>query len=229
MPDIKLLTGPELAPASGGKAKQLIVFLHGIGADGNDLISLAYEMAADLPDAHFISPNALEPFDMAPFGYQWFSLKAYADNITAAFDQAGRYEGAKHAAPALNHFLDTMLQKLRLSDKDLVLVGFSQGTMMALHVGLRRKHPPACIVGFSGALLGSELLPAEIISRPPVCLIHGEDDPVVPFYLMERAEKVLKKEGIIVETHGRPMLPHGIDGDGIEIATGFIRRSLGLS
>ena len=222
-----MLKGPELKPASGGKAKQLIIFLHGVGADGNDLIGLAYEMAEKLPDAHFISPNAPEQFDMAPFGFQWFSLKEYAQSdMRLAFEQAGRFKGAQHAAPILQHFIDERLKQHGLKDKDLVLIGFSQGTMMALHIGLRRKHPPAAIVGFSGALLGTDFLHEEITCRPPVCLIHGEEDPVVPFYLMERAKKSLEKEGVTAEIHARPMLAHGIDQEGIDIALNFIEKHL---
>jgi phospholipase/carboxylesterase len=224
------LSGPELKPSSGGKPKQLVVFLHGVGADGNDLIGLAYEMAAKLPDAHFISPNAPEVFDMAPFGYQWFSLKEYAQqDMKLAFDQAGRFEGAKHSAPLLQKFIDEKLKHFGLHEKDLILIGFSQGTMMALHVGLRRKSPPATIIGFSGALLGADLLASEITCRPPICLLHGEEDPVVPFYLMERAKKSLEKESVKVETHARPNVAHGIDQGGIDIALAFIQRHLQLA
>src|SRR5690606_32458213 len=115
-----------------GKPKQLIIFLHGVGADGNDLIGLAYELAKHLPDAHFLSPNAPEPFDMAPFGYQWFSLQQYVtQSMELAFEQAGKFEGAKHAAPPLNAFIDAQLKRFDLTEKDLLLFGFSQGCMMA--------------------------------------------------------------------------------------------------
>lgn len=213
------LNGPERAAASGN-TRQLVVFLHGLGADGQDLLGLAPLFAETLPDAHFIAPNAPQPCDMAPYGYQWFSLREWS--------RASMLKGAQEAAPMLNAFLDAQLARFDLPPSQLLLVGFSQGTMMSLYTALRRKEPVAGIVGYSGALIGGELLEAEITARPPVCLIHGTADPIVPFAAMEEAETLLKLRGIRVEAYARPQLPHSIDEAGILIANAFMLRSFGL-
>ena len=158
-----------MAPASGGAAKQLVIFLHGVGADGNDLIGLAPYFQQVLPDARFISPNAPFPFDMAPQGYQWFSLQD--------FTEEARLAGADRAAPILNAFIDSELAKDGLSEENLALIGFSQGAMMSLHVGLRREKQLAAIISYSGLLVGKERLETEIKSKPPVLLTHGTVDP----------------------------------------------------
>jgi len=213
------LEGPEIKPASGGKAKQLVILLHGLGADGNDMIDLAPAFARNLPDAHFISPNAPFPCDMAPFGFQWFSLVSYTPDAM--------FEGAKIAEPILNNFIDEQLERFGLEDKDLALVGFSQGTMMSLHTSIRRKKPCAGVLGYSGALLDYEPLADIVLSKPPVCLVHGMADPVVPFAALEYAYQGLNAVDIPVEQHARPMLPHGIDPEGIEIGRKFLKRVFG--
>ena len=144
------LSGPSRPPASGGKPSRLVILLHGLGADGNDLIGLAPYWAPMLPEAEFLSPNAPFPCDMAPYGYQWFSSQ---DRNPAAV-----LAGVRAAAPILDAFIDEALAARGLGDGDLALVGFSQGTMMSLFVGLRRAQPAAGIVGFSGRLLAPELL-----------------------------------------------------------------------
>lgn len=214
--DTLSLTGPVIKPLSGGAAKQLVVFLHGLGADGEDLISLGQVFGQMLPDAQFASPNAPQPCDMAPFGYQWFSLqdRAYAAMLA----------GVEQAAPALNHFLDRQLDILGLTDENLALIGFSQGTMMALYAALRRPNCCAAVVGYSGALVAPEMLAAEITSRPPVCLIHGQEDQVVTFGAMGAAEAGLKAVGVSVECHARPRLGHGIDPEGVTIASNFLKK-----
>ncbi len=215
---IKEIDGPRHGPASGGAARQLVVFLHGWGADGNDLISLAGELARLLPDAAFVSPHAPEPCDMNPMGRQWFGLSEMNMAVMTA--------GAKAAAPVLDAFLDAELARHGLSDAQLALVGFSQGTMMALHSALRRPRPCAGVVGFSGLLVAPEALAAEIVSRPPVLLVHGEADPVVPFWALGASGAALEKAGVAVETHGRPNLAHGIDPQGFALAAGFLQRQL---
>ena len=212
----ELLSGPALAPASGETAKQLIIFLHGLGADGRDLISLAPMFAEVFPDARFVSPNAPFPCDMAPYGYQWFSM------LTR--NPAEMFAGIRRAEPFLNRFIDHELETLGLEDKDLALIGFSQGCMTALHTSLRRNKPCAAVVGFSGGMLGLEALKDEIVSRPPVCLIHGTFDEVVPFAASEKTEKILKELKVPVEFHPRPGLGHGIDPEGIEFAMDAIGR-----
>ncbi len=207
-----LLAGPEI-PSASGITKRLVIFLHGLGSNGDDLISLAELM--DVPDTHFISPNAPFAFDMAPFGYQWFSLTSMQFDAMVA--------GAKTAEPILNHFIDHQRARFKLANADIALVGFSQGTMMALYTGLRRATPLAGVVGFSGALLAADAA-AEITAKPPLCLIHGTMDMVVPFTAMGAAEAGLRAQDVSVESHARPGLGHGIDERGIELATVFLRK-----
>ena len=210
------LSGPEREPVSGKNPKQLVLLLHGLGADGNDMIDLAPEFAEVLPDAHFISPNAPFPCDMAPFGFQWFSLMSYTAEKML--------EGARTAEPILNDFIDESLKRFGLKDKDCALVGFSQGTMMSLHVSIRREKPLAGVLGYSGALVEPPSLKDEVKTKLPICLIHGAMDPVVPFMAMEKAANALNSVGMDVETHSRPMLPHGIDMDGINIGKKFLKK-----
>lgn len=208
-----LLSGPERAPRSGGKAKSIVVLMHGLGADGNDLIGLAPMMAEHLPDTHFISPNAPYPCDMAPMGHQWFSLRDWSP--------AAMLRGADQVAPVVHRFADDLLERLSLPEEKLAWVGFSQGTMTALHVALQRQHNCAGVVGFSGALVTQS-----ITSKPPVCLIHGEQDMVVPFQAMGIAERILRGAGVLVETHRRPQLGHGIDPEGLDAAIAFLKTRL---
>ncbi len=201
-------------PASGGKAKQLVIILHGWGADGYNLIDLADLFARALPDAHFIAPNAPFVCEANPYGFQWFSL----------MDRQPQHmlSGANKAAELLNKFIDEQLAELSLDNSKLALVGFSQGTMTALHVALRRTPQIAALVGFSGALVGAEVLSKEITARPPICLIHGNMDEVVPYASLAHAEEVLKIHGCSVEPHTRPFLGHSIDMEGMAIAAEFL-------
>ncbi len=216
------LNGPRLAPASGGRAKQLVVFLHGYGADGNDLIGLGRHWAGLLPDAAFVSPHAPEPCAMNPFGgRQWFALTFR--------DPSERWRGVQKAGPVLNAFLDAELAAHGLGDDALALVGFSQGTMMALHVGLRRARPPAGIVGYSGMLAGVEHLPGQISARPPVLLIHGDADEVIPVEAMVQARQSLAALEVPVEWHVRPGLGHGIDPEGLEMGGRFLRNAFAVA
>lgn len=208
------LSGPERPPASGGKPDSLIILLHGLGSDGQDLISLTPFFAPDLPRTHFISPNAPAACDMAPMGYQWFSLRDWSPQ--------SMLKGAHEAAPILNLFIDLQLKRFSLAENRLALIGFSQGTMMSLYVALRRPTPCAAVLGYSGALIGEQ----GIVSKPPVCLVHGREDTVVPFGAMALSEAVLKQHGIPVQTHARPDLGHGIDPEGIEIGKKFLKSKL---
>lgn len=212
------LDGPRFGPEAGGEPTALVVLLHGLGADGNDLIALAPGLARSLPQAAFVAPNAPFPCDMAPFGLQWFSLQERAGDAMLS--------GVRMAAPILDAFLDRELAKLGLGDDRLALVGFSQGTMMALQVGLRRPETCAQIVGFSGHLVGAEALAEEIVSRPPVLLIHGDADEVIPVQALPAAVKALKANAVTVESHVRPGLGHGIDPQGIGLAAGALLRAL---
>ncbi|WP_245297015.1 MULTISPECIES: prolyl oligopeptidase family serine peptidase [Rhodomicrobium] len=208
------LDGPRIMPASGGAAKQLVVFLHGYGADGQDLIDLGQHWRGLLPDAAFVSPHAPERLPGGYGGRQWFPLTMR--------DPQERWHGVQAAGPALNAFLDDELAALGLGDEALALVGFSQGTMMALHVGLRRAKPMAGIVGYSGMLVEPGRLRADIRARPPVLLVHGDSDDVIPVAALHQARAALAGEGVAVEWHVRPGLPHGIDGEALEFGGQFL-------
>ncbi len=213
------LHDPEVPPPSGN-VKHLVIFLHGVGSNGDDLISLSSEFADALPDTHFISPNAPFKFDMAPFGYQWFSL---TDR-----DPVRILSEMKTASTPLNDFIDAQAARFNLRDDQIALVGFSQGSMMSLYTAPRRPKPLAGIVAYSGMVRGEASLAQEITARPPVCLIHGEWDEVVPFAAMAASEAALHAANVPVESHARPRLGHGIDLEGIEIGKRFLRERFGL-
>jgi len=212
------LSGPSRPPASGGKPRRLVILLHGLGADGNDLIGLAPYWARLLPDAEFLSPNAPFPCDMAPYGYQWFSSQDRSPEAVLG--------GVRAAAPILDAFIDEALEERGLGSGELALVGFSQGTMMSLFVGLRRAEPVAGIVGFSGRLLAPELLASELRSRPPILLVHGTEDPLVPYSSLAAAETTLKAAGVPVETVTSFGIGHSIDDQGLRRGGQFLKKVL---
>jgi len=220
MSDLPEIDGPNQEPVSGDKPKQLVIFCHGVGADGHDLLGLAPYFAKVLPDAKFMAPNAPYTFDMAQFGYQWFSLQDMSPTV--------RREGTRAAGPILDAYIDKQLKDHELEEKDLALVGFSQGTMMSLHVGLRREKQLAGIVGFSGMLAGPEDLATEIKSRPPVLLMHGDVDEVVPPSSLPEAVNALTSVGIEVRHETRPELGHGIDDQCIIQAMDFLTECFGV-
>jgi phospholipase/carboxylesterase len=216
------LDGPRLAPRSG-KAKQLVVFLHGYGADGNDLIALGQEWGDELPDAAFVSPHAPEPCGGAPMGRQWFELTFRNPDE--------RWQGVNKAAPALQDFLDAELARHGLPPEALALVGFSQGTMMALHTGLRRAVAPNAIVGYSGLYVtpesddGPQRAMAEIRSRPPVLLVHGTGDELIPVQALFMSAQLLAAAEVPVEWHLSQGVGHGIDGEGLRHGGQFLARA----
>jgi phospholipase/carboxylesterase len=217
------LDGPRVPPRSGGPARQLVLLLHGVGADGADLIGFAPALAAALPDAAFVAPDAPSPCDMAPFGRQWFSLQDRSPARLAA--------GARAVEPALRAFLEAELSRLSLPAAALALVGFSQGAMTALHVGLRMADPPAAILAYSGALLAPESLAAEIAAPsrpPPVLLVHGELDGVVPVGAARAAESALRAAGVQVDALYVPGLDHTIDESGLAAGVAALRRAFAL-
>jgi phospholipase/carboxylesterase len=210
------IDGPSVAPKSGGAPKQLVVLLHGYGSNGDDLISLAPYWADLVPDAEFVSPNAPFPCEANPFGgFQWFGL---ADR-----DPAVILSGTRAAAAVIDAYLDEALRSRGLDDSKLALVGFSQGTMMSLHVGPRRSIAPAAILGYSGRLIAANLLATELKSKPPVLLVHGTADQMVPFQSMDAAAAALRALDLSVETLARPGLPHSIDPEGLARGGQFLQ------
>lgn len=212
------LDGPRLAPLSGSAPTALIVLIHGYGSNGEDLIALARAIQPALPGAAFVAPNAPSQLGRMAAAYQWWPIET--------FSMAERAAGAASAAPALDAFITQELAKTGLPSGRLVLVGFSQGTMMALHVGLRRTEPVAGIIGISGMLVAPDNLAADIRSRPPVLLIHGTEDDVVPFRSMGMATTALAAVGIDAETHVSPGIGHSVGQDGLTAATEFAIRVL---
>jgi phospholipase/carboxylesterase len=208
--------GPRLVP-SGAPPTSLVVLLHGYGANGDDLIGLADGWRRRLPHAAFVAPNAPDTIPGMHGALQWFPLTLRDPNEY--------WRGVESARPALDRFLDGELRRYRLSPRRLALVGFSQGTMMALHAGLRRAMAPAAIVGFSGLLAGPEHLHDTKV-RPPVLLVHGEADDLIPVSALHAAREQLAAGGLPVEWHVRPGLGHGIDPDGEWMAAHFIAAAL---
>jgi phospholipase/carboxylesterase len=214
-PMMPKLSGPFRPPASGGKPTSLVVLLHGLGADGNDLIGLAPYWAPLLPEAEFLSPNAPFPCDMAPYGYQWYSSQDRSAEAQLA--------GVRAAAPILEAYIDEALAERGLDDSTLALVGFSQGSVMSLFVGPRRAKPVAGIVGYSGRLVAPDLLAGELRSRPRILIVHGTEDPLVPFAALAEAEAGLKAAGIPVESLNCPGIGHSIDDAGLRRAGLFLK------
>jgi phospholipase/carboxylesterase len=217
------LDGPRLEPRAGGAARQLVVFLHGYGADGNDLIDIGRAWQEQMPQAAFVSPHAPEPCGQAPTGRQWFALTMR--------EPGERWVGVNKAAPGLERFLDAELKRRNLPASALALVGFSQGTMMALHVGLRRASAPIAIVGFSGLLVvpqdaDPEKFAAEIKSRPPVLLVHGDRDDLIPVQALFHASSGLAALEVPVEWHISAGLGHGIDQEGLRQGGEFLARRM---
>ncbi len=204
------LDGPRLAPRSGGPAKKLVVLLHGYGADGSDLMPLADAIGEALPDVAFALPHGPAPCGGAPFGREWFPI-SFTD--PSEFDR-----GADAARDLLERFIAGELAHHGLRDGDLALLGFSQGAMMALHVGLRRPAAPALVLGYSGLLPAPGRVAAETVRPAPhVVLVHGEFDDIVPPQAMLDAYNTLTAAGVPVDMHGRPGLGHGIDPEGAAI------------
>jgi phospholipase/carboxylesterase len=224
------ITGPRIE-AKSGRAQQLVVFLHGYGADGKDLIELGQQWRAILPDAVFVAPHAHERCAASPMGRQWFALSNRPpDDPRGASD---RWDGVQAARPVIDGFLDAELAKLGLDESRLALVGFSQGAMMALHVGLRRRKAPAGIVGFSGLLVGPEHL-AEATARnakgetPPILLVHGDQDPMIPVDALFVAMNDLAAAEIPNQWHLSMGVGHGIDAGALKHGGLFLAKAFGI-
>ena len=213
----KPLDGPRIA-AKSGTTRSLVVFLHGYGADGKDLIELGRQWQALLPDTAFVAPNAPEPCGMSPMGKQWFPLTMR--------DPGERWTGVVKARPALDAFLDTELARTGLDESRMALAGFSQGTMMALHAGLRRPKALAAILGFSGMLVGPEHL-GEVVHRAvPVLLVHGDQDNVIPADAMFVAAEDFSAAGMACQWHLSSGVAHGIDQGGLKHGGQFLAKAL---
>lgn len=212
------LTSARKGPA---KASSVVVFLHGYGADGSDLLGLADPLAPHLPQTAFYAPDAPEPSRNNPMGNQWFPIP-WLDGSS----EADARSSMGRSVTMLNDFLDRVLADEGLGADRMVLVGFSQGTMMALHVAPRRAQAVAGIVGFSGRLLSPETLAEEAQVRPPVLLIHGDQDEMVPFDDMALAGQTLQEAGFTVYGHVMEGTGHGIAPDGLSVALAFLRERL---
>jgi len=215
------LTGPR-RDAKSGNADSLVIFLHGYGSDGNDLIGIGDTSAEHLPNTTFLSPNAPQRCANNPMGYQWFPI-TWLDGSSEEESKRGQVESIQ----LLNAWLDEVSVNEGIAPDRTIIFGFSQGTMMALHVGPRRENSFAGIVGFSGRLLNPELLSAELRSKPPVLLVHGDSDDMVPPASLPAAANALTAVGIEVSTHISKNTGHGIAPDGLKMALQFINSKLG--
>ena len=197
-----------------------MLLLHGYGSSGAELISLAPQWRQALPDALFLAPNAPQRCGLRAAGFQWWPLTAFTPQALAA--------GAVTAAPAIDAFIDRKLDQYGLTGAELALVGFSQGTMMALHVGLRRKRQVAAIVGYSGMLTGAPELAHAEITKPPVLLVHGSADPIVPVAALHATKADLERLGIDAVTHVAAGLGHSVDPVGLRLGEDFVAKGLGV-
>lgn len=216
----KIVNGASLKPRSAAAPQQIVLLLHGYGSSGADMIALAPHWQDALPNALFLAPHAPQRCGFMGGGYQWWGLSGFAPSALAA--------GASSAAPAIDAFIDRKLEQYGLTEADLALVGFSQGTMMALHVGLRRARSVAAVVGYSGMLTATSDLAADF-AKPPVLLVHGTADPVVPIAALHRAESELKRLGVPVTTHVSPGLAHSVDPVGLRLGRDFIAEAFARS
>lgn len=209
------LDAPFIAPKSGGKAKSLVIFLHGYGANGDDLLSIGTQWQEELPDTAFIAPNAPEPCEGAPFGFQWFPIRAIDR------DYIEREQQVEKVAPVLNGFIDQQLRDWKVDDTHLAVVGFSQGAMMAMYTMPRRPNPCAAVIGYSGMLVDAKGLVTA--TKVPVLAVHGSQDQIVPPSCLVDVEEGFSAAGFDVETILRPHLAHGIDQFGLVRGVEFIK------
>lgn len=209
--------GPELK-AQSGNSRSLVVFLHGYGASGDDLIQLGRQWSSALPDTDFIAPHAPYVCEQNPEGYQWCSL--------VDWDPHRISKDLQTISAPLNAYIDSQATQRQLDPSNVALVGFSLGTFMALEAALHRPSS-AGVVGYSGGYIHD---PARmILSRPPVLLVHGEADAVLPHETSVAADEQLKTMGLKVETHILPEVEHHIDVQGLGMGAAFLRQHLGLS
>lgn len=208
-------------PAASGRAKSLVLFLHGYGANGADLLDIGDVLAAQLPDTAFVAPDAADRIPGAPFGYQWFPIPRFDGS-----SEAQAAAGLQRSGQDLNAFFDQRLAYEGLGPEALALVGFSQGAMMSLEVAPRRAVAPAAVVAISGRLIRPERLAAEVTARPPVLIMHGDQDQVVAFEEMALAADALVAAGFDTYGHVMQGMGHGISQDGLASMLGFLKRYL---
>lgn len=207
--------------AAAQNPKYLVIFLHGYGANGENLLSLHHEFSHVLPDAHFISPNAPQAWEGGfPDAYQWFSLNSGFGSRAIA----EMIPDIKNSNKILNDFINTQLERFSLTRENLFLVGFSQGAMMSMYQGFLSSEKFAGVISFSGKLVLPEFLGDKTNSKPEICLIHGEADSVVPFTNFLEAQKVLEQQQVSFESHSMPHLDHSIDIHGVKAAQNFIKK-----
>lgn len=219
----RVLQAGRKEPLSG-VTRSVVVFLHGYGANGADLLGLADPLAEHLPDTLFVAPDAPETIPGMPSGFQWFPIP-WIDGSSE--EEAER--GLMAATDDLNAFLDALMVDEDVLPEQVVLFGFSQGTMMSLHVAPRREDPVAGIVAFSGRLLRPDLLADEVRCRPPVLLVHGDADDVVPPQSLPEAAQALQEAGWTeVYAHVMKGTAHGIAPDGLSVALAFMRDKCSL-
>lgn len=206
-------------PAAGGAPTSMVILLHGVGADGQDLLGLAPVLAEKLPHTVFVSPDGAQPFDMAPMGRQWFSIRE--------FTQEAMERGVKESAKIVDDFITQQRDHYGLKDENIALLGFSQGTMMALYVAPRRTQKLAGVLAYSGLLAGADGLNGDAICKLPIHLVHGGIDPVVPVGFYQMALQTLENKGFPVTGKMIPYLAHGIDDAAIESGAEFLQSHLG--
>lgn len=203
------------------KPKYLVIFLHGYGANGENLLDLAHQYQHVLPEAHFISPNAPQAWEGGfPNSYQWFSLQG----LRAGGDFSEMAQAIKNANEILGNFINTQLNRFQLTPENLFLVGFSQGAMMSMYHGLIMPKKLSGIVAYSGKLILPQNLGERIISKPEICLIHGEQDSVVPFSHFIEAKEKLHELGVPFEAHELEHLDHSIDMRGVKAGMNFVKK-----
>ncbi len=210
--------------AASGTTRSVVVFLHGYGADGADLLGLAEPLAQYLPDTAFRAPDAQMRSTLNPMGYQWFPIP-WMDGSS----ETEMHNAFQRSVADIDAYLDKVLEDEGITHSDLVLFGFSQGTMMSLQVAPRRLHPLAAVVGFSGRLLNPSVLAAEAASKPPILLVHGDQDDVVPFVSLPEASNALADASFDVLTYVMKGVGHGISPEGLGVAQAFIRSKLEAS
>lgn len=211
-------------PENKAKVKQIVMMLHGVGSNGQDLMSIAPYWAQTFTEAMFISPDAPFECDMAPPGfpnsYQWFSLQDR--------DPDAMIDGVQNVFPMIEDFIDEKLQEFGIAPENLVLMGFSQGTMTSLYVAPRLKYKIGGVLGYSGALIWDGLSVESGLQNVPIHLIHGEADDVVPVEQWQHAKDTLEQAGFTVTGHTTPGLSHTLDHDGVDSGAEFMKKIYGI-